>query len=168
MALSLRESVCNARRLPKDMDLVMGRAELLHAEDKELLEAILIRGQTAASAGNMMGVSARVVANRVRRLAGRLVSRQFMDAARALRYLPPEEAALARLHYCAGLSERKLARQLRISSHVVRRRLDRISAQIAMIRRMRKSQEIQPLDPHASGLHHLARHGGEYSGRNMK
>jgi DNA-directed RNA polymerase specialized sigma24 family protein len=119
----------------------MARAELLSAEDRELMEAVMVRGQTMRSVARMKGTSERSVGNRVRRLSERLASRAFLDAARALAYLPREDAMLASLRFCAGLSERKLAEILGASSHVVRRRLDRIGAQIAMIHRIQQAEK---------------------------
>jgi len=139
MALTLRENICSARKLPQDQQVLIGRAELLTPEDRELVEAVLVRGQTVVSVANMMGLSPRTVGNRMRKLAARLTSRKFLDAARALRMLPRDDAVLARLRFCAGLSERKLAEKFGVSPHHIRRRIDAISAQIAIIRRMLKS-----------------------------
>ncbi len=136
MALTLRENICSARKLPKDQDVLMGRAELLCSDDRELLEAIMIRGQTVGSVSHMMGMSPRRVANRVRKLSARLSSRRFLDAARALRYLSRSDATVARLRFCQGLSERQLSQKLGLSPHAVRRRVDQLSAQIAAIRRL--------------------------------
>jgi len=141
MALTLRENICNARKLPQDEQLLIGRAELLCPEDRELIEAVLVRGQTVVSVAAMMGLSPRTVGNRVRRLAARLSSRRFLEAARALRMLPRQDAALARLRFCAGLSERKLAQKFGLSPHHIRRRVDAISAQIAVINRMLKARK---------------------------
>ena len=141
MALTLRENICSASRLPRDTDVLIARADLLASEDRELVAAVMVRGQTAVSVSRMMGVSPRKVTNRIKRLAARLTSRRFLDAARALPYLPPEDAKLASLRFCAGLSERKLAEKLGSSPHYVRRHLDRITAQIAMIRRIRRGQD---------------------------
>jgi len=125
--------------LPKDVDILVARAELLQPRDRDLIEAVFVRGQTVVSVARMMGLSPRKVSNRVKRLAARLASRKFLDAARALPYLPCDEAALASLRFCAGLSERKLAEKFGVSPHIIRRRLDRIGAQIGMIRRMQRA-----------------------------
>lgn len=137
MALTLRENICKARKLPRDETLFMARAELLWPEDRELLEAIIIRGQTVDSVSHMMGISSRQVGNRVRKLARRLSSRKFLEAARSLQYLSQEDATLARLHFCAGISERGLAQRLNTTQYAIRRRMDWIRAQIETIRRMR-------------------------------
>jgi len=139
MAMSLKESIAKARKLPKDTDLLIARAELLAPADRELMEAIMVRGQSAASVARMTGRSARSTANRAKRLAKRLSSKRFLDAARALPYLDGSDARLACLRFCAGMSVRKLAEQTSTSPHVIRRRLDRVGAQILMIRRMQRA-----------------------------
>ena len=144
MALSFRENIFIERRLPRDQQLLSGRAELLSPGDRELVEAVLIRGQTFVSVSRMMGISPRKAGNRVRRLAALLASRQFLETARALRYLPREDARLARLRFCAGLSERKLAGKLQVSTHAIRRRLDRIRAQIAIVSRLDQERRRHP------------------------
>lgn len=146
MQLSLRESICRHRELPDDQEILTGRIELLAPADRELLEAVLIRGQSATSLARIMGVRPRTLRDRVRRLSRRVASRRFLDAARAMSYLPDEDAELARLYYCQGLSQRALAERLGVTSHSLRRRLDRIAAEIATIRRMHRSRSL-----HAGG-----------------
>jgi hypothetical protein len=175
MALSLRESVATATRLPQDATVLAARAGLLRSDDQELVKAIMIHGFTAAEVARMMGLSPRSVCNRIRKLTARLGSREFMRAARALPFLDPADAALARMRFCAGMSLRQISRQMsarprpsgrtgpvrrgdeqgtvrfggRTSPHVVRRRLDQVSAKIALINRMRllsrrSSRELSP------------------------
>ena len=146
MAVRLNESICEGRKPPKDVDLLIARAELLAREDRELVGAVLARGQSMVSIARMTGMSARSISNRMRRITGRLTSREFLDAARALPYLSREDATLASLRFCEGLSTRKMAGRLRMSAHVLRRRLDRIGAQIEIIRRMQRGG-----GPHGSG-----------------
>ena len=138
MALTLRESVCIARKLPRDPAVLAGRAELLLPDERELIEAILIRGQKVVSVSRMTGLSPRAISNRVRRITRRMAGRKFLDTARALRFLHREDATVARLKFCAGVSDRKLAADMGLSAYVLRRRLDRISAQIVMIKRFRR------------------------------
>ncbi len=133
MHLTLRESICVATELPRNDTILMGRAELLSPEDRDLVDAVLIRGQSTRSVAGMMGGSARAVRRRVSRLGRRLTSRKFLSAARSLSYLSPDDADLAKLYYCQGLSHRQLVTRLGLSIHVLRRRLDRITAQIAVI-----------------------------------
>ncbi|MFP3937088.1 MAG: hypothetical protein ACLFVW_02010 [Phycisphaerae bacterium] len=140
MPLSLQENICRKKELPADEEVIRGRMELLSPPEKELLEAVLVRGQSASSLARIMGVRPRTLRDRVRRLSRRLTSREFLDAARALQYLPAEDAELARLYFCQGLSQRALAKRLGITAHTLRRRLDRVSAQISAIRRMHRSR----------------------------
>jgi len=139
MALTLKESIARTRTLPQDSAVFAARAELLSPEDRELIQAVFVRGQTARSLAVMAGLSSRAISNRVKRLADRMASREFINAARALPYLEPSDATLASLRFCAGLSERKLADKTGLSPYTIRRRLDRISAQIAMINRIRRT-----------------------------
>ncbi len=140
MPLSLRENICRHQELPDDQEVIRGRIELLDSPDRDLLEAILIQGQSAASLARIMGVRPRTLRERVRRLTHRLSSRRFLDAARSLSYLSAEDAELARMHFCQGLSQRELARRLGTSTHALRRRLDRIDAEITAIRRLHRSR----------------------------
>ncbi|MFA6135288.1 MAG: hypothetical protein WC869_14850 [Phycisphaerae bacterium] len=136
MAISLRENLCVAERLPRSDSVLMGRAELLKRPDRDLLEAVLVRGQSVAALARIMGADPRSLRVRVRRLGRRLTSRRFLDAARALPYLGKEEAELARLRFCQGATLRELCDHFNVSWHCLRRRLDQVSAQVATVRRM--------------------------------
>ncbi len=120
----------------------MGRAELLAREDRDLIEAVLIRCQPTAAVGRMMKLDPRVIRKRVHRLGRRLTSRKFLDAARALPYLTGEDGKIARLYFCQGIAQKRLSEQLGISEHTLRRRLDRISAEIATVARMRRAGPV--------------------------
>jgi hypothetical protein len=134
MRLSLKEGICLAGRLPRNDDVVMGRAGLLKAEDRDVLDAVVLRGQPVSSVARLMGVSPRVVRNRVLALSRRMGSRQFLDAARALPYLDAEDAAIAHATFCQGVPQRELCVKMGMTGHALRRRLDQISARIATIR----------------------------------
>jgi DNA-directed RNA polymerase specialized sigma24 family protein len=149
MPLPLRESICRQRNLPRDEGVLRGRLELLSDEDRELLESVLLRGQSASSLARIMGVRPRGVRRRVHRLVRRVTARSFLDAARALDYLPAGDAELARLHFCQGLSQRELCRRLKVTSHALRRRLDHITAEIATIRRMHRAAAVPEPAHHA-------------------
>jgi len=136
MGLSLRESICTGRSLPRDPEIIAGRAELLCSRDRELVEATLVRGQSVASVARIMGVSQKTLGRKVRGLASRLISCGFLDTARALPYLNSDEAEIAQMRYCQGVSARRLAREHGVSGYVMRRRLDVIGAKISAICRM--------------------------------
>ena len=142
MPLALKENICRAHRLPRNDTIIMGRAEMLASEDRDLVEAVLVHGQPTRLVAKMMGIGPRVVRKRIYILGRRLTSRRFLDAARALQYLPPEDAKLARLRFCEGATQRQLSARLDVSLHVLRRRLDRISAEITTIRRLFRSKEL--------------------------
>jgi len=120
----------------------MGRAELLAKDDRELIEAVFVRGQSSESVARMMGVRPREVRRRLYSLARRLASRRFLNAARALPYLRPADADLARLRFCQGVTQRQLCRQMGLSSYTLRRRLDKIGAEIETIRRVARSESL--------------------------
>jgi len=136
MALSLRENVCRTRQLPIADDLLMARAELLAQKDRELIRAVMVSGMTMAAVARLTGMNERTVRYRVRRLGRKLASRRFLNAARSLPYLSEADARIARFHYCEGLSGRRLARQEGMSFHLLRRRLDRIRAEIDTIAKL--------------------------------
>ncbi|MBI5722411.1 MAG: hypothetical protein HZA50_00490 [Planctomycetes bacterium] len=141
MPLSLRENICESHRLPRDEEVLAGRMELLEPKDKELLEAVIINGQPTRLIASLMNKSPQHIRNRVYRLSRRLASRRFLDAARAMPYLSPADAQLAKLHFCQGVAQRQLARQTGMTIHAVRRSLDRLAAAIATIRSMSKTAE---------------------------
>ena len=136
MPLSLRENIVQSRRLPQDEEILCGRAELLAPADRDLVMAVLIRNESPRLLGRLSGLGSRAIRERVKRLGRRLCSRRFLDAARALAYLPPEDARLARLWFCQAIPQREICRRMGISIHSLRRRLDRLSAQIATLRRV--------------------------------
>jgi len=138
MNLQLKENIIKSTRLPRNDDLLTQRAGLLATADKELVEAVLIKGQSAVMLARVAGINPRTVRTRIHRLCKRLGSRRFLEAARAINYLPPEEARLARLRFCQGLKYSQLMRIYNISSHELRRRLDKISAAIRAVRRLPK------------------------------
>ena len=139
MTLPLKEGSCLPKLRPVLDERILGRAELLGQGDRELVEAVLGRGQSAASVARMIGASPRTIQSRVRRLTRRLTSRSFLDAARALSLLSPQDAALARMRYCQAATYGELCQGLHLTLHQVRRHLDRIAAQVETIGRMSRT-----------------------------
>jgi len=133
MPLKLRESLCRHRHLPRSDAVVMGRAELLQPEERELLEAVLVDGQRVRSVAGMMGVTPRSLRSRIHKIVCRLTSRSFLNAGRAMPYLSGRDREVARMRFCEGISQRRISRKLGMTEHALRRRLDRISAQIETI-----------------------------------
>lgn len=139
MTLPLNEGTCLAREKPQLDERVLGRAELLGEGDRELIEAVLGRGQSAASVARMMRARPRAIQARVRRLTQRLTSRRFLEAARALPFLSARDAMLARLRYCQGATYEEICRRTGLTLHQVRRHLDRIAAQVETVGRISRS-----------------------------
>ncbi len=136
MRLPLREDICLAEKPPRIDEVVMGRAELLAEGDRALLEAVVARGLSAAAVARMMGLPPPVVRRRVRRLCRLVGSSRFLDAARALPYLAPKDAELARLRFCQQATHEELCERFGLTWHRLRRRLDAIAAQIETVRRL--------------------------------
>jgi DNA-directed RNA polymerase specialized sigma24 family protein len=142
MPISLRDNVIASNRLPLDNDVLMDRAELLEQRDRELLRAVFVHGQSAEALARMMKVHPRSLRAKVHRLSRRLVSREFLRTARAIPYLPEEDAKLAKLAYCEGVSQRRLLRRMGLKSHSLRRRLIGIAAQIETIHRLSRDGQL--------------------------
>ncbi len=142
MSIQLRENILSARKLPRTDAVLMGRADFLAPDDRDLIEAVMIRCQPTDSLGRMLNVKPHEIRKRVHRLGRRLSSRKFLDAVRALPYLSDEDAELAKLYYCRSLPQRKLSVELGITVHILRRKLDKLSAEIATITRIRRRGAI--------------------------
>jgi DNA-directed RNA polymerase specialized sigma24 family protein len=134
--LSLRENICRNYRIPSDRAVLMGRADLLARDDRDLVEAVMVHGQTAAALARISGRDADGLRRRVNRLCRRLASRRFLEAARLLPYLPAEDAEIVKLHFCQRLGHRRIAQATGLSVHAVRRRIDHLTAQIQTIRQL--------------------------------
>jgi hypothetical protein len=113
--------------------LLLRRAEFLHPRDRDLLEAIMVRGQTVNAVGRLTGTDPRYLRKYIAGLTSRMGSRAFTEAIRAMPHLSEKEAQMARLYFCQGLSIRRLCCGLFLSEYVVRRRLDMLRARIATI-----------------------------------
>lgn len=142
MPVLLKESVCQGGRLPDDQRVIAGRAELLAPEDRELVEAVLMRGVSLIGVARITGVSPGCVRRRFHRLVRHLVSKEFLSAARALSYLSEEDASLARIRFCRGATLRQMCRELGLTIHEVRRRVENVGAKIAMVHRVQRRANV--------------------------
>ena len=140
MRLSLREDICDANRLGANPEVLTRRTYLLAPGDCDLMEAVLLRGQSAAGLARATGACPRAVLRRVRTLARRMTSRTFMQAARAMQHMSEQDAYMARLHFCQGLSQRELCQRLNLTAHTVRRRLDLVAAQVRVLSTLRQRE----------------------------
>lgn len=133
MPITLKESIAQKVDTPDSEAVLMGRAELLAREDRDILQAVIVDGQPASRLARLMDISASQLRKRVHRLCRRLASPEFLTVARSLRFLPHNERLLARQYFCEGLSQRDLAAATGESLHTIRRRLDRVRAKIAAL-----------------------------------
>jgi hypothetical protein len=138
MTARIKEHLCDARRLPRSDAIIMGRAELLDTKDRDLIHAVFLHGQPVSAVARMMGLSPRAVRGRLHRLSRRLTSQRFLQAARAIDHLDPEDAHIAKRWFCQRATQKQIARELGLTRHALRRRLDRIWAQIALLARQRR------------------------------
>lgn len=136
MPLTLREDIAQVKTMPRNDDVLAQRSELLSRVDRDLIEAIVVRGQSVGTMARLMGVTPRALRQRVLKLSRRMLSEPFLSAARALPYLETSDAAIASAAYCQRLSQRELCVQFNLTWHALRRRLDQISARIDTIRRL--------------------------------
>ncbi len=136
--MNFRDRLTKQRRLPRNEELLMGRASLLLSKDRDLVEAVFVKGQSLRAIARMTGKTAKSVRQRIGRISRILTSRMFLETARSLPFLTDSEASLARKRFCACVSQRTLAKDLGISLTTLRRRLDRIQAQVQTLSRLRK------------------------------
>jgi DNA-directed RNA polymerase specialized sigma24 family protein len=142
MGMSLRESVLRAQKLPRDDAIIRSRAQLLSEDDRDLIEAVMLVGQSTESLARLMGQKPRTLRDRVNRLVRRMAGDNFLHAARALPYLSPADAEVARLRFCAGYRLRQLCERYSMSEHTIRRWVDSVHTQVKMIDRLSR----QPAD----------------------
>lgn len=105
-----------------DPVLLTERARFLDDDDRYLLDAAL-RGLSSAQIAHLAGLPDRRVRHRLRRLTRHLCSRGFVAVMRALRCLPPEQREIAVRHHLRRHSLRRVAGDLGIPLHRVRRSL---------------------------------------------
>jgi DNA-directed RNA polymerase specialized sigma24 family protein len=143
MPVQLKDSVHKAHRLPRTDSVLMDRAELLAPADRDLLEAVLIHGTPTTMLSRMMRISCASLRRRIHRLTRRLVSKEFLDAARAIPYLEPDDGTLARQVFCEGTSQRELVGVMGVSMYHLRYRMMRLRAEIAVLARLRRTGQRQ-------------------------
>lgn len=155
MPLSLRESLLEARDLPADPHVLLDRIHMLSQQDAEMMEAILVRGASAASVARLMQVDERSIRKRVAALARRLGSPPILEVARAMPHLGIRDQKLAVLNCCQRVSIAEIARRSGKSQWAVRKALSRVRAKIDAVnatlfpaarqhRRPRRSEGVSP------------------------
>ncbi len=121
MPLSLRDSIARSRPRIREDAVIEARAGLLLPEDRDLLLAVWTYHQPTRMLAELVGLTPQAVRRRVRLLIKRVHSERFVGAARAMHFLDAQQAEMARLHFCNGLSLRQTARAMRIGYHSARR-----------------------------------------------
>mgnify|MGYP006290201525 CR=1 FL=1 len=139
MAFEIREHLTMSIPFPRTPEVIESRAALLERPDRDLVVAVLVRGQTATHLGPLMGVSPAVLRRRVKRLARRMNSRTFLDTMRCLPRLDPDDARLARRRFCQRAPLWLIAKEAGLNRYELRQRLERISAQIAVLSTRRRT-----------------------------
>ncbi len=135
MAVTINERTCRGRKPPVSVNVLQRRAQLLSPIDREIVIAVLVRGQSAAAVGRIVGTDRSTLRRRVLKISRRITSRKFITAARAMPYLEREDAKIARLRYCEGATVASIGRQIGQASYYIRRRLDKIAAQMEVVGR---------------------------------
>ena len=146
MIARLRETIAKARKLPKSADLMIARAELLTPRDRALVEAVMLKNQSAEEIGRIADINPRTVRYRIHKLTKRMASQEFLDAARLLLYLNPHEGEVVRRYYCQGQSLRTVAEAMGMTLHQVRREIDRLHGEMAYHRRERARRKLETME----------------------
>ena len=141
MTLPLNESIARHKRLRdlRNDDLLRARCELLAPEDRDLIKAVIIHGQSVEMIARIGHISGSALRKRVRKLLKRIYSDEFIDTARILPLLNPVQSAVAKAHILQGNSIRCIANQMGLSYHTVRKTLTQVRAIIAGLKNLKKN-----------------------------
>lgn len=134
--LSLKERIAQAKSMPQYDEVIRWRVEYLDPQDRDLVDAVVLRGVPVSVVSGLTGASQTSLRRRVQTLLKRMKSKRFVAAMRSLPYLDADEACLARLAYCQGHSQRQICREMKTTCHAVRRGLDKVSAKIRLINKL--------------------------------
>jgi hypothetical protein len=136
MALSFIDNITSQKGFPQDTAVIIGRAEFLDPADRDLLKAVFIHAQSISALSRIMGVNVHSLRAKIHRLCKRLINKRFINAGRALPYLDKESAVLAQLNFCQQVSVIELARRAGTNRYNMRRKIEKISAQIEAINKV--------------------------------
>lgn len=131
MPRRLKESLAQRRPFLRDDDVIVGRAQLLAPSDRNLLLSVWVNNGSAELMAHLAKRHPQTIRRRIRRLLDRVHSPAFLAAARAIPYLRPDQAGIARLHLCQGRSLRQTASAAGLSLHEVRRLVSEVRGTIA-------------------------------------
>jgi len=137
MPITLRESVCDSQRTLLTDGWLLRRIRYLDRSDRDLLRAVIINNQSIKLVARLLHSNYHFTWRRVLTLIRRINSHAFTRTIRALPFLEPDDARLARLFYCHCLPMQELADAMSVSKYVLRRRLDNLEARIRVIDRIK-------------------------------
>ena len=141
MVLPLNDSIARQKQLRtlRNDDIIAARADLLAPEDRDLIKAVVINGQSAEMIARIAGVRGSTLRKRVRKLLKRINSPDFIDTARILPLLNPTQLAVAKAHILQGKSIRAVASETNLSYHTVRKTLTQVRAIAAGVKNLKKN-----------------------------
>ena len=146
MPLTLKEGILlfyrdlrDASGFLGDESVVEARAGLLGPEERGLLLAALIYNQPTKVIAELCHIRPATVRRRVWKLIVRIGSAEFVDTARSLHLLNPEQEAVARLHIFQGKSLRAIARETSLPYHSVQRLLAEVAGIVEGVRSLKEN-----------------------------
>jgi len=101
-------------------ETLVWRASALAPEDRELIRLVWGEGQSASAAARLMGVPARRIRARLRRLGDRLTSRRYQFVLRERASWPRRRRKVASLVVLEGRTLRDAGERLGLTLHQVR------------------------------------------------
>ena len=139
MGIKFRDKLLQYQRLTRSDSVLLTRAQLLDDCDRMLVEAIILHGQNGEAVGRMTGLKSYWIRRRTRRLVGLITSATYAHVMKILPRLSPEDAQVAKLRYCQGLSLADIGCRMDLTRYQLGRRLDRIRGRIVAAARGRRS-----------------------------
>jgi len=107
---NIRPDSVRARNSYRDMiDLLRSRVGLLIGKDKLLMTMYLNNGNSFRQMARLLGVNETTVARRIRKITKRLLDGEYVICLRHRKKFTGIELAIAREHFLAGMSIRKIA-----------------------------------------------------------
>lgn len=109
-------------------DLVRERCGALALPDRDLLQAVFVRGSNIAEISRLSGRPARTLRFRVKRLLGRITGPEYAFVLRHQSRWHATRRRIAAAVFLEGRSMREASRMLSLSFHTVRRQCELIRA----------------------------------------
>ena len=103
------------------IDLLSARLGEIPIEEQALVRALYLDGKPSPEVASLSGSEARSVRRRARRIAGRMLSDEFVFVLRTRNLWPAKRRRLANAIVVRGLSIKQAAKKLRISYYEARR-----------------------------------------------